>query len=120
MCRRRDSNPHAFRRAILSRLCLPFHHSGVLFGYTWSARSLGRLFLPLLSPLWLSLREWQFGHRIMRFSNLLSSVSPLIWCISRGSLPSGARLAQPHSTQYIGFSPSLHNFNLSWYIFVLV
>lgn len=28
MCRRRDSNPHALRRAILSRLRLPFRHSG--------------------------------------------------------------------------------------------
>ncbi len=28
-CRRRESNPHALRRPILSRLRLPFRHSGI-------------------------------------------------------------------------------------------
>ena len=28
-CERRDSNPYAFRRQILSLLCIPFHHSRI-------------------------------------------------------------------------------------------
>jgi hypothetical protein len=32
--RRRDSNPHAFRREILSLLRLPFRHSGLAYSRT--------------------------------------------------------------------------------------
>ena len=33
-CEKRDSNPYALRRQILSLLCIPFHHSRIYIGAT--------------------------------------------------------------------------------------
>ena len=32
VCRERESNPHGIIRLILSQLCLPFHHPGIVAG----------------------------------------------------------------------------------------
>ena len=41
----------------------------------------------LFSALKLGVREWQFGHRISRFSGRLFVESPSMWLTSRGTLP---------------------------------
>ena len=41
----------------------------------------------LFSALKLGVREWQFGHRISRFSGRLFFESPSMWLSSRGMIP---------------------------------
>jgi len=68
----------------------------------------------MFRPRCVDCKLWQLGHNILRFSNRLSRLLPLIWSSSKGSRPSADFFAQPQISHCgdFNFAANKRFFNL--------